>query len=123
MVKSINIHHLHIPVWNYDYNLIINDDENLVNDFLGEPAFDKYTNGSFIERDGTYFILWLRDLSDMSTLSHEVLHLVFHVMRSKGVELSTSSEESYTYLMGFVVDQILNDRGKGVKVKISPEEI
>ncbi len=113
---TIKAYNLHIPIWNYRYNLIIEKDEKKVNKFLGEDFFNSDTNGAFIKNQ-EYNIIWLRDLKNIPTIAHEVLHMVFDVANSKGLEYSLGSEESYTYLIAFIIDQILNDRGDKESIK------
>lgn len=83
--------------------------------------FGKDANGAFIQytdNEGVLIkVLWVRNLKDIPTLAHEILHLVFNVLTEKGLEYNLGSEESYTYLMGFIMDQILNDRGQPVNIK------
>lgn len=44
----------------------------------------------------------------LDTLAHECAHVVFILLRNKGVILSTKSEEAYTYLMGYIVSEVHN---------------
>lgn len=38
--------------------------------------------------------------------SHEVLHATFELLRARGLELSTESEEAYTYLHDYYITEI-----------------
>ncbi|MDR1018975.1 MAG: hypothetical protein LBM02_09785 [Lachnospiraceae bacterium] len=42
----------------------------------------------------------------MNTLSHEVLHTVFAMMKHLGIKYSDKSEESFTYLNGYIMEEI-----------------
>lgn len=48
-----------------------------------------------------------RDIPDLvNTISHEAFHFVFTVLDHAGLKLSYKSEEAYTYLIGYVVEEI-----------------
>lgn len=47
-----------------------------------------------------------------SILIHELLHVVFEVMRSKNIVESDSSTECYTYFMEWLTEEALNKIGK-----------
>lgn len=53
-------------------------------------------------------VLWLRELvpTDIDTLTHEVLHTVSEVMRYSGMRFTSSSEEAYAYLNGWMNQSI-----------------
>ena len=40
------------------------------------------------------------------TIAHESLHATFRITRMLGNKLNRGSEESYTYLLGYIVDNI-----------------
>lgn len=40
------------------------------------------------------------------TIAHESLHVAAGVLRHRGFKLTSSSEEAYTYLLGFIVEHI-----------------
>ena len=44
----------------------------------------------------------------LSTLSHEVLHSVFHIMKNVSIEYTDRSEEAFTYLMGHITKEIVH---------------
>lgn len=43
----------------------------------------------------------------MNHMSHEVLHFVIGLLRSRGLRLNPGSEEIWTYLQGYVMQQIM----------------
>lgn len=45
----------------------------------------------------------LKDAGDIEQVTHELLHAAIHILRKKAVTLCPESEESYTYLFGFLV--------------------
>lgn len=42
-----------------------------------------------------------------NVVSHEALHATFSILTARGLEYCTHSEESYTYLQGYLVEHIL----------------
>ena len=50
------------------------------------------------------------------SLSHEILHVAFDILNTRGFVLSRDSEEAYTYLMGFLVKEIMKKIDKQIKV-------
>lgn len=78
-----------------------------------KSVFDLGTGaGLFISSDDCkYLVIRLPGLpespTEYGTLSHEVLHTVTKVMKWAGLKLSSSSEEAYTYLQGYITRKIL----------------
>lgn len=67
--------------------------------------------GSFISNDPIKIIKInkVNTLEDfLSTLSHEVLHSVFHIMKNVSIEYTDKSEEAFTYLMGHITKEIVH---------------
>lgn len=67
--------------------------------------------GSFISNDPIKIIKINKaeTLEDfLSTLSHEVLHSVFHIMKNVSIEYTDRSEEAFTYLMGHITKEIVH---------------
>lgn len=51
------------------------------------------------------------------TIAHECLHLTFAIMSSKGIKLGNKSEEAFTYLHGYLVDEVTGIiKSAGVKI-------
>lgn len=61
------------------------------------------------DNDWQYY-LWVSEELDgsefLSTLSHEVFHLVHYILRDKGVVFGEKSEESFAYLFGWVMREL-----------------
>lgn len=56
-------------------------------------------------------IIWVQPKDNlsgfMSTLTHEVGHAVADIMRHVGIPLTESAEEAYTYLTGYMIENII----------------
>jgi len=56
-------------------------------------------------------IIYLQDYTgsakDIGVLTHEVLHAVFRITDGKGIILCDESEESFTYLTGYITEEII----------------
>lgn len=65
---------------------------------------------------GCAHALWIPALpnspENMGYFAHEVAHVAFQMLRNKGVWHTTSSEESYTYLMQYLTKEILTQLKK-----------
>ncbi len=59
---------------------------------------------------GNYYFIWLEKMDwkcyQFGILAHEILHLVFDIMRHIGMEYNRGSEEAYTYLMGRLYTEV-----------------
>ena len=42
----------------------------------------------------------------LGTLAHELLHVVCYILHHRGLTLTESSEEAYTYLHGFLTNKV-----------------
>lgn len=55
--------------------------------------------------------VWVKDnpwmVSGIGILCHELLHAVIWIMNRKGLELADSSEEAYTYLYEYLIEEVL----------------
>lgn len=51
--------------------------------------------------------IWLPPSMEMGTLSHELLHSIFHITVAVGLELADESEEAFTHLMGYCMNTFL----------------
>lgn len=58
----------------------------------------------------SYIVVMMRDMpkspGEFGTLIHELSHAVNHVMKKVGVKPSEESEESYTYLLGYLTKEV-----------------
>lgn len=107
-----------VPVWNVMYNVIVCPDTSLIKtkwvkslleDDLKVTDYDKGIYAYRVNSDSsTNYIIFLKDLDNVPTIAHEAMHFVFDILEQKGVTYSKDSEESYTYLLGYVVGQILS---------------
>lgn len=56
-------------------------------------------------------VLWLqyppKSETDISTLAHEAFHAAYDILKRVGIPLSSSSEEAYAYLIGYITEQVL----------------
>lgn len=45
-------------------------------------------------------------IEELATLNHEILHVVFFILKKIGIRYTPESEESYTYLYAFLTEKI-----------------
>lgn len=59
--------------------------------------------------NGVYSIITLdsyNDLPDLiNTITHEASHCTFRMLEHAGMKLGSKSEEAYTYLLGYIVEE------------------
>lgn len=102
------------PLYGTDFYLVFGKDEALKT-WLDKkrkknaafPTFASDTSGLFFGVDGTLYILVSSTISGLSIptiLSHEVVHLMFVVMRYVGISYCQSSEEAYAYFHAAMFD-------------------
>lgn len=124
-LKSKSILSIPIPIYNgviyFSYNNKIKDivesiieagdtDEMLLK-ILETPA--EYEVSKFGGLTITYDSLVIISVAEQKTLvsyhntvAHEVLHAVSHFMKYKGLKFTSSSEEAYAYLVGYLTEKI-----------------
>jgi len=56
--------------------------------------------------------LFITPNGTLSTVSHEAFHATLKIMEYIGAELNEGSEESYAYLLGYIIDNILQTINK-----------
>ncbi len=70
------------------------------------------------DKQKSFHAIWVCDLSYnyelQALLAHECMHCVFSILRNAGVEFTDGGEEAYTYLLGYLVEEInVRFLGKG----------
>lgn len=54
-----------------------------------------------------YCIVLAKDVT-INTISHECFHAVMHIMKEKGIVYSAKSEECFAYVLGWLVEKVLD---------------
>lgn len=62
----------------------------------------RYENGVIIARFYKISSIYLPE--NLATFNHEVFHVTSFIASAKGLELTSSSEEAYSYLSGFITE-------------------
>jgi len=55
--------------------------------------------------------IWVREEDDVATIAHECLHASIFILGNAGISLTESSEEAYTYLLSYFVDEFSKKDG------------
>lgn len=87
-----------------DFCKILNDELNIEM----EPKHDLSFVGRFVtaKKAGTEVgIIWTSNRNP-EFIAHECLHAAFWTMESRGIVLSYSSEEAFTYMLQFLVAEV-----------------
>lgn len=76
------------------------------------------------DRSGLVFIL-LSEKACHSIVAHEMLHATFYILDSRGIKLNDSSEEAFTYLLGYLMKEYItktNPKPKKISTPLPVEE-
>lgn len=57
--------------------------------------------------EGYPVVIWIRDIKNIATLVHELMHAVFFIFRDRGIVLTRESEEAYTYTTAHLLRKIM----------------
>lgn len=111
----MQIRHLKDPVYDYKLNLITNCDYGEFRQFiLDADSFDcgssrGKTVGMYVPiQEKNVYYLYIKDTDNIPVLAHEVLHMIFDMLESKGLSLCDESEEAYTYSFEFWLTLVLS---------------
>ena len=83
-----------------------------VADVVEEPPAGKCIE-HYYDSGRRLYIVWIRpgwrerDLDDMNTLVHEVMHVTMTVLMRRGVNADCTHEEPYCYFAGWLFEQCL----------------
>lgn len=122
----MKIHHLKDPIYDFKLNLVsdcsYSDFRQLVldNDSYECGQYRDKTIGMYvpIQETNTYY-LFIQSVENIPLIAHEVLHMIFDMLESKGLELNSGSEEAYTYSFEYWMGTVLSkfNQSKDEKVK------
>lgn len=70
-------------------------------------------DGAFVDYKSYQPIIWVDSTIEdfpnlMNTISHEALHAVGNIFDRKGVDYDSDNDEPYTYLLGYIVEQMVS---------------
>lgn len=98
-----------LPIYNqFDITILISDDltQDVVN-MTKEPSDMTYNGVFFHKRNGTdIFIGFDKNHIRPGLVSHECLHATCYILDFVQLPLTEASEEAYTYLLGYLVDEV-----------------
>jgi len=64
--------------------------------------------GMMLGFDNDNFVIWLKNKKDIATLSHELIHVLFHFLKNYEINLTENTEELFAYYMSYVMDKYLS---------------
>jgi hypothetical protein len=109
---------LKVPIYDHTIYIHVGSDLDL-NDYNGilvdealKVDISKYSGAIFECQNNSESLFYLEKFDinnskDISVLAHECLHLTFYILSNASINYSIYSEEAYTYLHGYLVDQII----------------
>lgn len=62
------------------------------------------------DTSGLFVVIWLKPSADVPTMAHEALHATWYLLKDKGLRLSEDSEEAYTYMLEWLLREIMTRR-------------
>ena len=103
------------PVYGRKLNLFtggtFKEYQEIVEHYTGEkqPHYYDETEGiySYFPEKDLYF-MWVKDNKNIPLIGHEVMHLVFGMLDSKGIKYCAESEEAFTYSLQYWLRIILD---------------
>lgn len=111
----MKIYNLKDPMYDFKINLISGCNYEEFREFVEDRdnfscgIYTNKTTGMYVpipSRDVYY--LFISNTRDTPLIMHEILHMVFDLLDSKGIQLCKESEEAYTYCFEFWVKTILS---------------
>jgi len=117
MEEKLVIRKYRLPIYNTDLQICIGSKE----------EFLKYTKKKYhityeeSNAQGCYYesvgdmpdVIFMPEfnwcVADLVSLTHELLHFVFHALGNSGISLDRSSEEAFTYAMTEIQEQVWRD--------------
>lgn len=122
MRKNYIFKEFKIPLYKTIWQLFVTPDINSIShkrhrQFLLDCGIsDKWNGCYFVAEDedtgGNSLCIWLKDLDSLGTIAHEAMHFAIDLLERKGLKFSKDSEEAYTYLTDYIVEQIISARPK-----------
>lgn len=59
----------------------------------------------------SHLVVWLHRRDDLSTLVHELAHVCFYILETRGVTISHQEDEPFAYLLQFFMNRCLDELG------------
>lgn len=98
-----------LPIYNqFTITILISEDltQDVVN-LTKEPSDINYNGIFFYKKNGTdVYIGFQKDKLKPSLIAHECLHATCYILDYVGIKLTEESEEAYTYLVGYLIDEV-----------------
>lgn len=110
-MKTISVN-LEVPIYKTILNVIISDSVFKCFKYLGaekefEEDFLKEAHAMFAGTDKGHWVLAFdKKHISQGTIAHECFHAACAIMKAKGIKYSDKSEESFAYLLDFLVAEI-----------------
>lgn len=124
--------YLKIPIYNSHLLFIINETDEHVKNYLTASGthkpkklmkrikFSRITEAQFTPHRSADIIRLKRgpdDAYNKGVLCHEILHAVFHILRTIGMPHSNKSEEAYAYLNDYITIEFYKEYEKRLKLE------
>ena len=72
-----------------------------------ESGGDGKTIRLYDEYENPTILLVFPELVDYAILAHECMHASIHILEQRGIDFDFDNHEAFTYLMGFIFEEVL----------------
>lgn len=117
---------VHIPIYKTDVHFLIGETDEVCREYVRKKTHGHWKEGVPLD-EGTRARVLLHesrlsfvriqgdDLANIPVITHELLHVVFHILGGVNITHALESEEAYTYLLEYLLDQYI----KKVKINLA----
>lgn len=121
-----------VPTYKTYVNVYISDDQSVLDDWNSsiikrqghcvplDESFDCQGRSYYIYIDEHGYrcadVVMRKDNLTYGLISHELFHVVSHIMEYVNVSLSDSSEEAYAHLITYLVDSVMKELTGSIEV-------
>lgn len=113
-----------VPIYKTNVHFLIGEADEVCRDYVKRKTRGHWKEGVPLDEGARARVLlhesrlsFVRiqgeDLADIPVITHELLHVVFHILGGVDITHAFESEEAYTYLLEYLLDQYIR------KVKIN----
>lgn len=107
---------VHLDIWRWDGYVLLGETSASFAAWVLQTMGKVITPGehargsAFLHPDYPW-ALWVKDLTAVTVLAHEALHITAAVLEARGVAFKESGEEAYTYTLQYIMDATLAKGG------------
>jgi hypothetical protein len=113
-MKKTLVRTLKLPLYHFDLMVAIGETVEKAIESTPKLRSLKHSDYDYTNMLGCYawhsdkqiYAVILAEDAKLDTIAHESSHAAFHLLQSIGIKLADSSEEAFTYLIGYYTNEI-----------------